>query len=255
MARPIDVAIEAAKAAGAVLRRGYGKPKAIRFKDVVDLVTDFDEESERTITRILAEAYPSSGILTEESGATLGSDDYRWIVDPLDGTTNFAHDFPHFAVSIALEDAGALVLGVVYNPVLDELFVAERGNVPTLNGQPIGVSTRRDISHALLATGTPYDRTRAVAQLDDHAQALLQAQALRITGSAALDMCYVAAGRLDGYFERGINLWDVAAGLVILAAAGGTVTNYAGAPYDSGEGAIVASNSHVHSAVLGLLKG
>ena len=253
MSREVEAAIEAARAAGTVLRRGYGKPKTIRHKAAIDLVTEFDEESERTIVQILRAAFPSYGFLLEETGTRHGAAAARWIVDPLDGTTNFAHDLPHFAVSIGLEQDGAMVVGVVYDPVLDELFVAEQGGPATLNGRPIQVSATADLLHALLATGPPTDRSSVLAQRDHNAQLGLLAQGLRQTGSAALDLCYVAAGRLDGYFERGLNLWDIGAGMAIVTGAGGRVSTYAGAPCNQTTTEIVASNGTIHAALIDLV--
>jgi myo-inositol-1(or 4)-monophosphatase len=253
MSREVEAAVEAARAAGAVLRRGYGESKTIRYKAAIDLVTAFDEESERTIIQILSAAFPAYGFWTEESGHHAAAGDARWIVDPLDGTTNYAHDLPHFAVSIALEEAGTIVAGVVYDPMLDELFVAERGGAATLNGRPIRVSATEDLLHALLATGPPSDRSPVLAQRDYNAGLAVLAQGLRQTGSAALDLCYVAAGRLDAYFERGMHLWDIGAGMVIVAAAGGRVSTYAGTDCDQGTDDIVASNGLLHPALLDLL--
>src|SRR5919199_988661 len=229
MSREVEVAVEAARAAGAVLRRGYGTSKTIRYKATIDLVTAFDEESERTIIQILSDAFPTYGFWTEESGHHPATGDARWIVDPLDGTTNYAHDFPHFAVSIALEKAGMLVAGVVYDPIPEELV------------------------RALLATGPPSDHSSVLDQRDYNAGMAVLAQGLRQTGSAALDMCYVAAGRLDGYFERGMHLWDIGAGMVIVAAAGGSVSTYAGTHCDQGTDDIVASNGLLHPALLDLV--
>src|ERR687885_219610 len=241
MSREVEAAIEAARAAGAVLRRGYGTSKTIRYKATIDLVTAFDEESERTIIQILSAAFPTYGFWTEESGHHPATGDARWIVDPLDGTTNYAHDLPHFAVSIALEKAGTLVAGVVYDPILDELFVAERGGAATLNGRTIHVSPTEELVRAVLA------------QRDYNAGMAVLAQGLRQTGSAALDMCYVAAGRLDGCFERGMHLWDIGAGMVIVAAAGGRVSTYAGTACDQNTDEIVASNGLLHPALLDLV--
>ena len=253
MSREVEAAVEAARAAGAVLRRGYGTPKTIRYKATIDLVTAFDEESEGTIIQILSAAFPTYGFWTEESGHHPATGDARWIVDPLDGTTNYAHDLPHFAVSIALEKAGTLVAGVVYDPILDELFVAERGGAATLNGRTIHVSPTEELVRALLATGPPSDHSAVLDQRDYNAGMAVLAQGLRQTGSAALDMCYVAAGRLDGYFERGMHLWDIGAGMVIVAAAGGRVSTYAGTACGQGTDDIVASNGLLHPALLNLV--
>ena len=250
--REVAAAIEAARAAGAVLRRGYGKPKTIRHKAAIDLVTEFDEESERTIVQILSAAFPSYGFLLEESGPRHGAAAARWIVDPLDGTTNYAHDLPHFAVSIGLEQDGAMMLGVVYDPLLDELFVAEQGGPATLDDRPIQVSATADLLHALLATGPSSDRSSLLDQRDHNVRLGLRAQGLRQTGSAALDLCYVAAGRLDGYFEQGLSPWDMAAGMVIVTEAGGSVSTYAGTPCRQATTEIIASNGTLHPALVDL---
>jgi len=246
----LDAAAAAARAAGEVLRRGYGREKTVRYKGVVDLVTEIDEESEQLVTGMLREAFPTYGVFGEEGARIPGEVDARWIVDPLDGTTNYAHNFPFFAVSIALEKAGMLELGVVYNPVMEELFIGRRGGGATLNGGLLHVSKTDEMLRALLATGFPYDRAAVPAALDAFARFTLRAQGVRRAGSAALDLCYVAAGRLDGYYERGIYPWDIAAGMVVLAEAGGRSTDFRGGPPDLEAREIVASNGRIHDAML-----
>jgi myo-inositol-1(or 4)-monophosphatase len=212
-----------------------------------------DEEAERVITGMLREAYPEYGILAEEGGSTAGTADARWIIDPLDGTTNYAHNFPAFAVSIALERAGEVVAGVVYDPTRDELFAGERGRGATCNGTPLAVSTTDDLGRALLATGFPYDRDAVPAALELWGRFVLRAQGVRRAGSAALDACYVAAGRLDAYYERGIQAWDVAAAALLVEEAGGKITNYRGGPRATEEREIVATNGPLHGALVGLI--
>lgn len=253
MAGELEAAVAAARAAGEVLRRNYNTGVAVRYKGLVDLVTAVDEEAERVITGMLREAYPAYGILAEEGGRSEGAADARWIIDPLDGTTNYAHNFPAFAVSIALERAGEVVAGVVYDPTRDELFAGERGRGATCNGTPLAVSTTDDLGRALLATGFPYDRDAVPAALDLFGRVAMRAQGVRRAGSAALDACYVATGRLDAYYERGIWAWDVAAAALLVEEAGGKVTNYRGAPRVTEEREIVATNGALHEAVIGLI--
>lgn len=255
MSEELEVAISAAKAAGEVLRRGYGREKSVRYKGAVDLVTEIDEESEKLVTGVLRDAFPSYGLYAEEGGQTAGESDARWIIDPLDGTTNYAHDFPCFAVSIALEKAGEVTAGVVYNPVIEELFVAERGRGATCNGEPLRVSGTNELLRALVATGFPYDRTAAPAALEIWSRLTMLTQGMRRVGSAALDLCYVAAGRLDAYYERQIFAWDVAAGSLILTEAGGRVTDYRGGKLDLEGREIVASNGPLHPALIAVTGG
>jgi myo-inositol-1(or 4)-monophosphatase len=245
-----EVAVAAAKAAGEVLRSGFGQRQEVRYKGEVDLVTEADENAEQKIKATLQEAFPAYAILTEESGRLPGQGDYRWIVDPLDGTTNYAHGLPLFSVSVALERAGESVLGVVHDPMTQETYAAERGNGATLNGRFIKVSDTEELIQALLATGFPYERDDMSATLDLFGRFAVLTQSMRRLGSAALDMCYVAAGRLDGYYERGIQAWDIAAGSVILEEAGGKVTNYGGGQLDLEGREVVASNSLLHPALV-----
>ena len=202
-----EVAVSAARRAGEVLRGGFGAEHEISYKGEVDLVTEVDEEAERVIRQVLLGVFPAYGMLAEEGGGQTGEGDARWIVDPLDGTTNYAHGLPLFAVSIALERAGEVVLGVVHDPVHDETCVAGRDGGATLTGEPIRASETEEPIRALISTGLPYDRESI---------------------PEALDLCYVACGRLDEYYERGIRPWDVAAGSLILQESGGTVTDYRG---------------------------
>jgi myo-inositol-1(or 4)-monophosphatase len=247
LTKEFEVAIAAAQAAGEVLRSGFGQQQVVRYKGEVDLVTEADEKAEQKIKEVLREAFPNYGMLTEESGELEGEGDYRWIVDPLDGTTNYAHGLPIFSVSVALERAGETVLGVVHDPMAQETYAAERGGGATLNGRPIRVSDTDELIRALLATGFPYDRDEVPAVLDLFGRFAMLTQSMRRLGSAALDLCYVAAGRLDGYYERGVKAWDVAAGVLILEEAGGEATDYRGHRLDPLEGGeVVASNGLLH---------
>ncbi|WP_273888944.1 inositol monophosphatase family protein [Rubrobacter naiadicus] len=250
MADELEASIETARAAGEVLRAGFGRGGKVRYKGEVDLVTETDEESERLIKEALLGAFPTYGMLAEESGQTAGEDEARWIVDPLDGTINFAHDLPIFAVSIALQRGDDLVLGVVYDPMRDELFTARRGEGAFLNGKPITPTKTGELIHALLATGFPYDRSELPEALELFGRFASRTRSIRRLGSAAIDLCYVACGRLDGYYERGVWPWDVAAGALILEEAGGRVTDYRGDPPDMEDREILASNGPLHQGML-----
>jgi myo-inositol-1(or 4)-monophosphatase len=245
----LEIALSAARRAGEVLRAGFGTEHSITYKGEVDLVTEIDEQAERVIREELLGTFPSYGMLAEEGGELAGDDDARWIVDPLDGTTNYAHRLPIFCVSIALERDGEVVLGVVHDPMYEETFVAEQGRGATLNGEPIKVSDTDELIRALIATGFPYDRAEMPEALELFGRFAATTQGMRRLGSAALDLCYVAAGRIDGYYERGIWLWDLAAGSVILQEAGGKLTNYRGDVLDLDGREIVASNGYLHSAM------
>jgi myo-inositol-1(or 4)-monophosphatase len=250
----LEVALSAAGRAGEVLRAGFGAEHAITYKGEVDLVTEIDEEAERVIREILLEAFPAYGMLAEEGGALVGEEDARWIVDPLDGTTNYAHRLPIFAVSIGLERSGVVVLGVVHDPIGEETFVAEQGRGATLNGEPIKVSDTDELIRALIATGFPYDRAEMPEALELFGRFAATTRGMRRLGSAALDLCYVASGRIDGYYERGIWPWDLAAGSVILEEAGGKLTNYRGGVLDLDGREIVASNGRLHPSIMRLMQ-
>ena len=255
MTRELEAATSAAREAAEVLRSGFGVEQAIRYKGEVDLVTEVDEQAERVIKEILVGAFPSYGMLAEEGGRVSGGGDARWIVDPLDGTTNFAHGLPIFAISIALERAGEVVLGVVHDPIREETYVAERGRGATLNGEPIRVSDTDGLIRALIATGFPYDRAEMPEALELFGRFAALTRGMRRLGATALDLCYVAAGRLDGYYERGIWPWDIAAGSLILEEASGKVTDYRGSELDLEGREIVASNGALHPALLSITGG
>ncbi len=245
----LGAALSAARKAGEVLRAGFGAEHAITYKGEVDLVTEVDEEAERVIREELLGTFPTYGMLAEEGGELAGKEDARWIVDPLDGTTNYAHRLPIFAVSIALERSGEVVLGVVHDPMHEETFVAERGRGATLNGKPIRVSDTDELIRALIVTGFPYDRADMPEALKLFGRFAATTRGMRRLGSAALDLCYVAAGRLDGYYERSIWPWDLAAGSMILEEAGGKVTDYRGGKLDLDGREIMASNGRLHPAM------
>lgn len=252
MTKELETAVLAAKAAGEVLRGAFGGVHTVRYKGEVDLVTEVDDQAEQVIKEILLGTFPNYGILAEEGGQVHGEGDDRWVVDPLDGTTNYAHGLPIFSVSIALERAGGVVLGVVHDPIREETYVAEQGSGATLNGEPIKVSGTDDPIRALLVTGFPYDRDEVPAALELFRRFTMLTQSMRRLGSAALDLCYVASGRLDGYYERGVRAWDVAAGALIVEEAGGKVTDYRGGDLDLGGGEVVASNGVLHPAMIKL---
>jgi myo-inositol-1(or 4)-monophosphatase len=247
----LSSALDAARGAGRLLREELGGARRISHKrSVIDLVTEMDQRSERFIVERLLDAFPDHGVLAEEGGATRGRSEYRWVIDPLDGTTNYAHGLPVFAVSVALEHAGVVELGVAYDPTRDECFVAERGHGATLGGEPIRVSTTPSLDGALLVTGFPYDiRTTAETNLPEYAALSVRAQAVRRLGSAVLDLCYVACGRFDGFWELALGPWDMAAGGLIVQEAGGRVTNVRGGPWRLEGPGILASNGLVHDAI------
>jgi myo-inositol-1(or 4)-monophosphatase len=251
----LDAAIAAARAAGGILRAGYGNGHEIEFKGPINMVTEVDRAAEDCIVGMLRTATPDYGFLAEERPAITGDGHVRWIIDPLDGTTNYAHGHPYFAVSIGLERGGELVLGVVYNPLLDELFVASRGRGATLNGRPIHVSDTPCLARALIAGGWPYDAwTNPHNNSEETAYFVGRAQSLRVNGSSALDLCAVACGRLDAYWEPGLFPYDVAAGAVIVAEAGGRATDYAGGPDCVYSGELLAGTPAVHAEMLEYLR-
>jgi myo-inositol-1(or 4)-monophosphatase len=249
VSKELDTALLAARKAGEVLRAAFGIEHDITYKGEVDLVTEVDAEAEQVIRNELLGTFPTHGMLAEEGGELVGEADARWIVDPLDGTTNYAHGLSIFCVSIALERAGEVVLGVVHDPMGEETFIAERGRGATLNGDPINVSDTGELIRALIATGLPYDRAEMPEALELFGRFATTTRGMRRLGSTALDLCYVAAGRLEGYYERGIWPWDLAAGSVILEEAGGRLTNYRGDKLDLAGREIVASNGRLHSAM------
>ena len=246
----LEVALSAVKEAGEVLRKGFGWQHSVRYKGEVDLVTEVDEQAEQVIREILLRAFPTYGMLAEEGGTLVGEEDARWIVDPLDGTINYAHGLPIFCVSVALERvAEGLVLGVVHDPMREETFVAERGRGAILNGRPISVSDTDEPIRALIATDFPYDRERMPETLELFGRFSALSRGMRRLGAAALDLCYVAAGRLDGYYMRGVRPWDLAAGSLIVREAGGKLTDYRGDELAVDGREIVASNGRLHSAM------
>lgn len=252
----LDFAVQTAREAGRILAERFGRITEVSHKGEIDLVTEADLASERFIIERIRNYYPRHAILAEESGPSDAGErrsDYVWIVDPLDGTTNYAHGYPVFAVSIALEHQGEILLGVVYDPMRDELFAAERGAGATLNGRRIRVSDVEDLNKAMLCTGFPYD-VRERGEFARHFRNfIMTAQAVRRDGSAALDLAYVASGRFDGFWEEGLNPWDVAAGALLVEEAGGRVTDYQGRPFSIYRAPVLASNGLVHEAMMRVL--
>jgi len=255
----LNVMAGAAHKAARRLIRDFGELENLQVskKGPADFVSKADRRAEAEVRAALQKARPAYGLLMEESGAHVGTDtSNRWIVDPLDGTTNFLHGIPHFAISIALERDGELFAGVVYSPVPDEMFVAEKGSGAFLNGRRLRVSGRRNIAESIFATGIPFKG------IPDHDLFLEQASAVmavsagvRRFGSAALDLAYVAAGRYDGYWENGLNPWDVAAGIVLVREAGGFVTDVAGGRGMLSGGGILAANAELHAPLSKLIAG
>ncbi|MEJ2668171.1 MAG: inositol monophosphatase family protein [Deinococcales bacterium] len=249
----LSTAIRAAREAARIQIANLERDLEVDTKSSeLDIVTQVDRECETRIREVLLSAYPDHVVLGEEQGQD-GDARCRWIVDPLDGTVNYAHGFPFFCASIALEVDGTVQVGVVYDAFRDELFTAVAGSGAALNGRPIAVSGEHATKRALLATGFAYLPGTIHRNLAIFGRVLPQVQSIRRAGSAALDLCYVACGRLEGFWELGLNAWDVAAGNLIVREAGGTVTGADGAPYHLGEYTLVVSNGHLHGKLLALL--
>jgi len=250
-----NVALQAALDGGRVLMQKFGGALNIVHKGAVDLVTEADRRAEEAIVAILRGTFPCHDILAEEKDWGRRDSPYRWIIDPLDGTTNFAHGFPWFAVSIALEADGEVVLGVVHNPFHRETFIAEKGKGAFLNDVELKVSSTGDLGESLLATGFPYDRKDSPVNNYDHFVHFQQAaQACRRPGAASLDLAYVAAGRLDGYWEMKLKPWDMAAGKLLVAEAGGTVSDFDGEALNIYGRECLASNGRIHQAMIDVLQ-
>lgn len=253
----LNIAIRAAHHAGDFIARNINKlpDLKVEVKAQNDYVSEVDREAEARIIADLRKAYPGHGIIAEESPAIDADAEYRWIIDPLDGTTNFLHGFPHYAVSIACQHRGQLQHGVIYDPFKQELFAASRGAGATLNNRRIRVARSKSLQGTLLATGFPF---RHPEQVDEFMKLLrllyTSAGDIRRAGSAALDLAYVAAGRLDGYWESGLKSWDIAAGALIVREAGGLVTDYAGDGHYLDNGQVVAANSRVIADMLRLIQ-
>ena len=251
----LSVASEAALKAGGILRDNIHGIREITLKGDINLVTEMDMRSERAVVETLLASFPGHSIIAEEETRILGGSGFTWIIDPLDGTTNYAHGYPFFCTSIAYEVQGAISLGVVYNPIFKELFVARKGQGAYLNGKKIHVSAIGELKNSLLSTGFPYDlAVSAKNNIDHFTNFLYHAQAVRRDGSAALNLCYTACGRFDGFWEMKLNPWDMAAGALIVEEAGGHVTNLAGRKFTIYKDDIVASNNLIHRAMVKVLK-
>ena len=250
-----ECAIEIAREAGIFLKNKLYSEHTIDYKGEINLVTEADKISEKMITSKITTLFPDHDILAEESTTIDRGSDFRWIIDPLDGTTNYAHGYPYFCVSIALERLNTMIVGIVYDPMLDEMFVAEKGKGAFVNEREIHVSNTREVIKSLLATGFPYDiREDSHNNLNYFNEMILQAQAIRRAGSAALDLAYVAAGRFDGFWELKLNPWDIAAGWLLVEEAGGIVTDMGGKNYFIESPSILASNGRIHAEMMAILE-
>ena len=248
----LNFAVQTARDAGSILVDRLGRALQVSNKGDIDLVTEADLASEKLIIERIKSHYPRHAILAEESGASefvAGTGEWKWIIDPLDGTTNYAHGYPCFCVSIGLERAGTLEIAAIYDPMRDEMFAAERGQGATLNGRRMRVSDVDDLNRAMLCTGFPYNVRERPNFARDFANFTMEAQAVRRDGSAAIDLAYIACGRFDGFWEDGLNAWDVAAGVLLIEEAGGMVTDFQGGKLDIYTPKVLASNGLVHDAM------
>ncbi|MBF0104439.1 MAG: inositol monophosphatase [Deltaproteobacteria bacterium] len=249
------VAVSTAKEVGAYQRSQFGHDLKIEFKGTIDIVTEVDKKSEELILKTIRQHYPEHDVLAEEGSGERKDSEYKWIIDPLDGTTNFAHGYPQFAVSIGLEIGGEIIAGVVYDPMRDELFRAFKGEGAYLNDRPIRVSHTEKLEHAMIATGFAYNIRK---HIDEHLRyfkdVIMKAQAVRRAGSASLDICHVASGRFDGFWELNLFPWDTAAGVIIAKEAGAKITRFDGAPYTVYEKDILITNAVIHGEMVKTLK-
>ncbi len=244
-----------AREAGALLQAYRLRPLEVGYKGDIDLVTAADRDAENLLRERIHARFPDHGILGEEGGFEPGSSDLCWVLDPVDGTTNYAHGFPYYCVSVGLLRGGSLFLGAVYNPVLGEMFSAETGSGATLDGEPIHVSATTELRRSLLTTGFPYTVLQDRSNFDLFERFMMRSQAVRRAGSAALDLCHVACGRYDGFWERGLSPWDVVAGAVILLEAGGCITDYRGGAFDPAGRELLATNGALHASMIDVLAG
>lgn len=250
-----DFAVSLAHKAGALLMEKFNSSLEIRYKGDINLVTEADKLSENLIISTISRNFPDHGILSEESPAIISRSSLRWIIDPLDGTTNYAHGYPVFCVSIALEKDGIIVLGTIYDPTRRDTFVAVRGEGAYLNGKRLNVSQTSELTHSLLATGFPYDiRESKENNLDYFNLMAREAQAIRRAGAAALDIAYVAAGRFDGFWELKLQPWDVAAGCLLAEEAGGKIANIRGGSWNISSPDILVSNGRIQEQMLSVFQ-
>jgi myo-inositol-1(or 4)-monophosphatase len=243
----LEVAVETAREAGAILLAEFDRPVKISYKGEVDIVTQADRRSEEAIVSCLRSHFPKHGIVAEEGGGQESESPFRWHVDPLDGTTNFAHGYPCFAVSLGLEEAGELIAGVIFQPVSRELFTAIKGEGAYLNQKKIEVSRIENLATSLVATGFPSVKRAQNPNIHYYWDFTLRSHGVRRDGSAAMDLAAVACGRFDGFWEFGLHTWDAAAGVLLVREAGGVVTQFDGQPYRLGDRELLASNGRVHA--------
>jgi myo-inositol-1(or 4)-monophosphatase len=248
----LDSAVEIAREAGALLVRHFERRPAFELKGDFDLVTVADRASEALVVERLRSHFPAHNIVAEEGGGHQSASEYRWYVDPLDGTTNFAHGFPMFNVTLGLERAGEMVCGVIFDPIRQEMFASERGAGAWLNNRRIRVSGVQKLEEALVATGFPSRKRHLNVNVHFYYQMAMWTHGVRRAGSAALDLAYVASGRLDAFWEFGLKPWDMAAGILLVAEAGGRVTDMRGAPAAIGGKHLLTTNAHIHAQVLEL---
>lgn len=253
--KELKTAVAAAKKAGALLMKLSKGKLSVKFKSPIDMVTEADQRSEALIISVIRKAFPGDDIMTEESQDQRTASKRRWIIDPLDGTTNFAHGFPVWCVSIAFEEKGVVRAGAIYNPNLNELFTAIKGRGAFLNGRKIKVSAEKSLLKSLLATGFPYDvHTSPENNLENFTKFIKRAQAVRRPGSAAIDMAYLACGRFDGFWEIKLKPWDAAAASLMITEAGGRLTNFSGGRYSIYYPECLATNGKIHQQMLNVLK-
>ena len=252
----LNFAMETAREAGNILLEKFGRKIKISKKGDIDLVTEADLASEKYIIDRVKTHYPQHSILAEESGeaVVIGESKWKWIIDPLDGTTNYAHGYPCFCVTLAIEHKGEIVIGVSYDPTRDEMFSAEKGNGASLNNKSISVSEADKLSDSLLVTGFPYDVSKRDNFAGNFTSMLLKSRAVRRDGSAAIDLAYVACGRFDGFWEEGLNPWDMAAGVLLVEEAGGKISYYDGSKFSIYKPPLCASNGSIHDEMLSVLR-
>src|SRR5437764_8403316 len=253
MASYLETAVEIAREAGALLANYLERKIGFELKGDYDLVTEADRASERLVVERLRSHFPSHSIVAEEGGGHESASEYRWYVDPLDGTTNFAHSFPIFNVTLGLEHAGEMIAGVIYDPLRQEMFTAERGAGAYLNNRRIRVSNTKRLEDSLASTGFPSRKRHQNVNIHFYHQMAMASHGVRRTGSAAIDLAYVACGRLDAFWEFGLKPWDMAAGTLLVREAGGSVSDMRGAPHNvNTSGDLLADNATIHAPILGL---
>ena len=247
----IEKIIEISREAGEIIKEGFGKNVTFEFKsNMNDLVTEIDKAAEKKIIEFIHKEYPGHNIFAEESGKLDGNSEYTWVVDPLDGTVNFAHGLPLFSVSIGLMKNDEIIAGAVYDVMMDQMYTAEKGSGAFQNGKRIRVSDNNDLQKSMLVTGFPYDiKENPKNAIEKFNVFLVEARAVRRLGSAAIDCCYVASGVFDGFWEVSLNLWDMCAGQLLIEEAGGKVTNMSGGKVDYNSVELLATNGKVHEAM------